>query len=967
MKKGLLICTFICSAIVSFSNIVINEFQPSNIATIADPEYHAYSDWIELYNNGTTDVNLSDYYLTDNSNDTTQWKFPAGTIITAGSYLLVWADAQYFGEHTIGLHTNFKLNGKGDEIALYSSSKTLLDSYSFGVIKSGTSVGRQLSNPQIWGSYLYPTPGQANSSSATFTQAPQPVMSVSSGFYSTAQTIAISVPLANATIRYTTNGTNPTLSSPIYTTPISINKNTVLKAIATQSNYATSRIVAQTYFIGERNITIPVVSIGVDSYDMFDSYSGMYSLGPNASTSMPNYGANFWEDRELPATFEYFVNGKQKVQVNTGISIHGGWSRRFDQRSFAFNCGSAYGDERINYQFFKDKNITEFKKIILKNGGSDVNQVKYRDGMISTLAHANMLVDYQGFQPTAAFVNGEYWGILNIQEKLTEDYLKNNYGLDSSAVDLLYNYSQVYAGSTDDFDQFYNYVESNNTQDNTVYQNIQSMMDIDEFIDYEIAEIYVSNHDWPGSNIRYWKQHGNGKWRWILYDTDQSFEYYMGADKTENSLYDATTEYGSGWPNPPQSTMLLRNLLLNTSFKNLFIQRFAAHMNSTFSTDSVINMVTKLETLLAGEKMPHLTRWGSTDEDWIHDYDGIVSFANERPGYMKGFIKDYFYIPSTNVLTLKATNNNTPHFKLSGVNLKGNNIVGDYFTGIPFTIEAVNEKGLTFVKWQDASGTTISTINTINVTLTSNKTYVAVYEEQPGLQNIFINEFMASNKTNIKDNANEFEDWIEIYNANSYSVDLAGTYLTDDLTNPYKFLIQAGNETTIPANGYLIFWADNEIFQGLLHTNFKLSAASGSIGLSQEINNQVSWIDSLSYGIQISDKSFGRKPDGDPNISTLTTASPGSSNKPIIIESNIVSEDDIVVYPNVTNGSLYISQKDIEPLNATIYSLLGVPVKSILCNDKHVTKVDVSDLTKGYYIIKMRTNTKTIEKRFIVK
>jgi len=965
MKKVFLSFALLLQTIITYSNIVINEFQPSNISTITDPEYHAYSDWIEIYNNGTTAVDISGYYLTDNISDTSKWSFPLGTTINAGSYLIVWADAQYFGEHTVGLHTNFKLSSKGNELGLYTSQKILVDSYKFGVISSGISVGRQLSNSQIWATYTIPTPGSQNNTTTSKTQALQAHMSIPSGFYSTVQMVSLSVPLTNATIRYTTNGTNPTNSSTVYSSPIKISRNTVLKAIVSHADYTTSRITTQSYFINERNITIPVVSIGVDSLDMFDSYYGMYSLGPNASSGMPNYGANFWEDIELPSTFEYFVNGKQKVQVNAGISIHGGWSRRFAQRSFTINCGKAYGDERMDYKFFKSKNIDQFDKIILKNAGSDVDQLKYRDGMNSLLASSNMLVDFQGYQPSAVFINGNYWGILNVREKITEDYLKNNYGLDSSVVDLIYNYSEIYAGTYDDFDQFYSYVENNNTQNSSVYQNIESMMDIDEFIDYEIAEIYVSNHDWPGSNIRFWKENGAGhKWRWIYYDTDQSFEYYKGADKNENTLVDATTQYGSGWPNPPKSTMLLRQLLLNTTFKNLFIQRFAAHMNSTFSTDSVTNLISKIEGILSSEKLPHLTRWGNDDVEWNIERDAMISFAQDRPALMQGFIKKYFSISSTNTLTLNATNNNNPRYKLSGVNLKGNNITGSYFTGIPFTLEALNEQGLTFVKWIDGAGSTVSTTNSFTVSFNSNKTYTAVYEEQLGIQNVFINEFMASNKTTIKDNANEYEDWIELYNANSYAVDLSNSYLTDDKTNPYKFLIPNG--TTIPANGYLIIWADNETFQGSLHSNFKLSTSSGFIGLSGKINSQVSWVDSLSYGLQVSDKSYGRTVDGETNLSTFAKATPGLSNDQVIIKSNIVSNKNIFVYPTITNDVVTISQTEDQALKVTIYSILGEKVKTVILNNK-INTISLGNLVKGCYIVELENNSTSIEKKIILK
>ena len=973
MKKVLFVFAFLIAFSQAFSIIVINEFQAENVSTVQDPEFHAYSDWIELFNSGTTSVDVSGYYLTDNISDTTKWKIPTGTSIPANGYIVIWADNNSIGTHTIGLHTNFKLDNKGTELALYSSNKILLDSYISGVVKDDISIGRKVSNQQVWAEYYQPTPGTANSTSRSLTAAQEPTMSIKSGFYPTAQTVAITSPIAGTTIRYTTNGTTPTSYSSIYTSPLHITRNTVLKAIVFQSYYKNSRVVAQTYFIGERNISLPVVSIGVDSLDMFDETNGLYSLGPNASSEIPNYGANFWEDTELPATFEYFVNGKRQVQVNAGIAIHGAWSRRFAQRSFAINCSNQFGDERMQYKFFKSKNISSFKKIILKNAGCDVNSLKYRDAMINSLASANMDIDYQAYQPSIAFVNGHYWGILNIREKTTEDYVKNNYGLDSSNVDMIYNfYGHVISGESTDFDDLYSYIDENQTNNSTVYKNISSMMDIDEYIDYYIAEIYVANRDWPGYNIKYWKQKGTGNlWRWILYDTDQSFSYYEDANEYVNSLVDATTEDGTSWPNPQVSTMMLRKLLENTTFKDLFVQRFAAHMNSTFSPDSVKHMVDKIEGLLAGEKSYHLARWGKTDSLWNVEYDNLIKFSQNRPALMQGYIKNYFGILGMNVLTLKATNNNSPRFKLSNVNLKGQNIVGKYFKNIPFTLEALNESGLTFVEWQNASGTTISKNSVISVTLNSDATYVAVYEETPGIKNVFINEFMAANKSKYKDEAGEFEDWIEIYNANDYPVDLAESYITDDLTNPYKFKFVKGlnNETVIPAKGYLIVWADEEMFQGVLHSNFKLSASGESIGLCQNSNNEVYWIDSLSYKMQSDDKSFGRITDGGLATSILSNVTPGAANSSISnsIHPDYLADYGISIYPTIANKEVFVENKTIEDATLSIYSIDGKLVLYSKIINNETKSIPVTNLAHGMYIVQIKSETKNFEGKIIVR
>lgn len=142
---------------------------------------------------------------------------------------------------------------------------------------------------------------------------------------------------------------------------------------------------------------------------------------------------------------------------------------------------------------------------------------------------------------------------------------------------------------------------------------------------------------------------------------------------------------------------------------------------------------------------------------------------------------------------------------------------------------------------------------------------------------LYINEFMASNNTAVMDPAGEYDDWLEIYNAGTTIVDLGGYSISDDLSNPTKYVIPtAQDETKIQPGGFLIIWCDSQTAQGPLHAGFNLSGGGESIALYR---NDQSVVDSLTYTAQQSDLSFGRVPDGSPNWQTLTSPSPGASNQ----------------------------------------------------------------------------------------
>ena len=154
---------------------------------------------------------------------------------------------------------------------------------------------------------------------------------------------------------------------------------------------------------------------------------------------------------------------------------------------------------------------------------------------------------------------------------------------------------------------------------------------------------------------------------------------------------------------------------------------------------------------------------------------------------------------------------------------------------------------------------------------TTTFTYTVGYETPE----IYINEFMASNDVCCTDDYGDNDDWVELYNAESYDVSLSGMYLTDDLTDPTQYMI---GDTIIPAGGFIVFWCDDETEQGICHTNFKLGASGEEIGLFDTDAHGNVDIDSLTFGEQDDDVSYGLYPDGVDNWIYFETPTPGSSN-----------------------------------------------------------------------------------------
>lgn len=942
------------------AQILINEFQPDNKTTVVDPLTGKYSDWVELYNAGSASVDLGGYYLTDDHTDTTQWMIPAGTVIAGGGYVVVWADGR-----NKGLNANFKLGKSGDVLALYSPEKTRLDMINFYEIPADNSLGRNGDGNAVWVQFGSPTPATANNAPSVKARAPEVLFSHRGGYYTEQIKVSLSCAASGTKIFFTLDGSEPTTKSSQYSGPLAVSKITVLKAISVSPDYLNSRVSTRTYFVGERVSDMAVVSIGVDPYNFFDTNNGMYSLGPNAANDdVPYRNANFWQDRELPVTFEYYVGGKQKVEVNACIKIFGGWSRRFDQRSFSINCNKNYGDERMRYKLFPDKENEVYKQIVMRNSGSDVSSVRYRDMMIHSLLKGKMDIDHQDGVPAIVYINGKYWGIMNLREKVQERFIQDNYGIDDAEVDLIANYERTTQNgeSTYHFDKLISYINSTSLSSATNYETMTKLMDVDEYMNYVIAQIFVANHDWPGYNIKYWREKGaNRKWRWILYDTDQAFAYYEACMQDRNSLVDATATgaEASSWPNPESSTLILRKLLENQSFKNQFIQRFAAHLNSTFAPTRVTGIISDYEAAYSSEKPHHLQRWGQNDSAWNAEYVAMIAFAEERPDYMRQFIQDRFLLKGMSSLTIKTKNSAYPRYTVNSVALYGQDITGKYFNNVPFKVDAYSE-GQRFLRWEDEAGTLLSTDASLPVTLTGAKTIVAVYREHSLFDNIYINEFMAVNTSGLTDEEGEHEDWIEIFNGNDVAVDLAGFHITDNLANPagHKIPADASGKTIVPAKGYLVLWADGQPSQGPLHLDFKLSADGEQIGLSRMVDAEYIWIDSLSFGTAEANISAGRIADGGRYVGALAEATPGASNgKYVSWNETAGDESAVVVYPTDVWDVVYVSSASAEPLTVALFNLLGNKVLETTTDGAPVSAIGVSSIASGIYILRVQSGT----------
>ena len=238
----------------------------------------------------------------------------------------------------------------------------------------------------------------------------------------------------------------------------------------------------------------------------------------------------------------------------------------------------------------------------------------------------------------------------------------------------------------------------------------------------------------------------------------------------------------------------------------------------------------------------------------------------------------------------------------------------------------------------------------------------SMYSFTPGnnpVPKLIINEFMAEN-TAIADNAGEFEDWIEIYNADNKSVFLGDKYLTDKALSPDKWKMP---DISLSPGQFLLIWADEDQEQGSNHCNFKLSKSGEFIGIFDSKENNFAAIDSFSFGSTVTNKSYGRYPDGMGSIVPLSIATPGKSN---VLTSTI---DDkflkLKIYP--LPASEYIFIEGLEKGDKIKFSnIQGLTVFDMNNFSDNTVKIQINHLEKGMYFLSIERNKNFISRPIVL-
>lgn len=686
------------AVVPSHAQLIINEIMQSNIDCVMDDINEFPDSWVELYNAGSTAVNLDQYKLGITDNPDEAWQLPSRTI-GSHQYFLLYCDKE-----DTGLHAPYRIDsGKSDGIWLFQNGK-VADS----VLKlkkqpaPNIAYGRKDDGGEKWGYQATPTPGKANCGKLCSELLGNPVFSSPGKVLKVGKAVRLTISLPEdapegTVIRYTTDGSEPTASSPEFSSTIMIRENTVIRAKLFCEGYLSPRSLTQSYifFPTNRELTLPVISIVTDDRYLNDPKIGIYVDGTYQSGKK-----NFEFDWRRPINFEYFELNGEKSALNQlcETRIQGGATRTNPLKSLAIYANKRFDADRkrFSYEFFPDQKpgLTEFKSLVLRNSGNDFDYLYNRDAIMQRAMAENVDLDWQAWRPAIIYINGVYRGMLNIRERSNEDNIYTNYdGLED--IDLFENWNELKEGTWDNLNAFKDfYAEHNHT-----LEEYAKWMDWEEFLNLMILNLYFDNEDFPCNNIVMWRPNDDDKksglpkiWRWIAKDTDFGLGLY-GASATYNTIAwvneDGYDNDHNGWGNEWSGTRLFRRMMEDPDLKREFTDRCAIYTGDFLNEKGVRAIWDPMYDMIKTEYPFHRELYNKWWPNYAEELGNARNWLKQRTNYFLEHVRNYYKLDSAIPMTINSGQESVnAAITFNGVKLTKGVFDGKYYKGRKVTLNS---------------------------------------------------------------------------------------------------------------------------------------------------------------------------------------------------------------------------------------------------------------------------------------
>ena len=781
MLAPLLGATLFFFAVTEYANhdetaksIVINEVCSNNY-TIIQNQYGDYSDYIELYNAGDNAVSLEGWSITSDSGKKHAYEFENVTL-EPGAYLILIYQQELVLEETddteqpeeaqqeeqavdvpggtsYGYPITFHVSKSGDTVYLKNDAAKIVDAIKVPELKYNSVYARMSDGAEEW-AVMTGTPGVTNAeASRVATDVKQPEFSVKSGFYTEPVSVTITAK-KGTTIYYTLDGSDPVVGENEYTGPIEItdisdmenryasyegvsisgdiltdetvDKATVLRAIAVEPSGEYSEVTTATYFVGDFSEydKYGVVSLVTDPDNLFSDDKGIYVLGDTyrqyieaGGEYVYNSPANYKQrgrEWEREATISYYDEDQNYVfSQNVGIRLIGNASRATPEKSFRVYARELYDDVGVlAYDFFDQEYDSE--TVLLRYGDG-------RSQFLMDLVDEPLLAVQQS-RPCYLFIDGEYWGDYFIQERVDNELIENLFDVDADEVAMIKD-GVMQSGDEEcytEYTEMLEYLKNNDMSDQENYEYICGKLDIENYIDYYCAQIYLNNTDytinrncvlWRSENIDEDNFYEDGKWRIVLINLDWTLN--REGDYKTNSF----TKKDVMMRESPATSIIFSSLMENEEFCEQFATRFMDLANTRFAADQIEAQIADVNYATDEEK-----------DDWRDFFEHRFPYITKHMASVFGLKGQLIPVD----IGINDTGAGSVRINTVEPDLSSGEWSGYYYSDYPVTIEAVPGEGYVFAGWSfDESGAIQSTDETVQIPLDENGIQIqAIFEKK---------------------------------------------------------------------------------------------------------------------------------------------------------------------------------------------------------------------------------------------
>ena len=706
MKRILIVCLLsVLAAGVAKADILINEICPSNTREI-DRGWN-YGGWVELYNTEAYPQDLYGYYLSDDATNLRKFRITKHVTIPSRGYVTFYGG----GTVTDTLQMKFDLDCDGGRIYLADRIGREMAYVDYPVAMPDISYARTTDGGAEWSYCAFPTNGATNNGAAFATErCPEPEFSHPGGIFelwTDEVELQVNYPKGMRVV-YTTDHTLPTLESAEWNGNLAIQKTTVVRAMTVADGYLPSRVVTNSYVFADHLPTLPVVSVVTDRANLWDPMYGIYTMGTNGLTGNgSDTPCNWNRDWSRPANMEYFVDGESVISQPCDIAISGGWSRMSALKSLKVTAKKKYDlMNSFDYPFFPSKPGMKYKSLLLRNGGNDWSNSMMKDALLQAAVSGVMDIECQSYQPTVLYMNGEYYGIINLRERNNTHYVYSNFGWNEEEIDMIEKVPygdyigtgatfQIKAGDTEAIDYVMGLAAK--LPDEAVYAELCELVDINALVEYLIPEFWTGNWDWPQNNIKFFRHRDGGKFRWVLYDLengfgDLSFDHFTNGEYGFNGskTYDGHT------------TKLMQGLLKQPEFQALLVDQMSICLGSVFLPERFDYLADSIYALISDELPYNRERWGTTwnAAGYVEDFK---QFNRQRGGHVRENFRRQFALGSDVPLVVRSSHP-AATLTYNSLPLPLGYMDGHTYQSRQVTLTATPPAGYRFAGWSTMAG-----------------------------------------------------------------------------------------------------------------------------------------------------------------------------------------------------------------------------------------------------------------------